>query len=609
MRHGRPADGPEPLKKGPRHLPEAPREEENEVAAKPWEEMGAALLDACGAMVVVLDADGRIVHLNRAGETLTGYRAAEVRGRDYWEVFFPPASAAEMKWTVTQMMAERFAGNYENYLLTHSGRRRWFAWAISVLPGDDGAAAYLVGTGVDITERREAEERLRNIGEAQETDGDENTCCSLVKGLTHTFDSEIVLGGRLIGNPPERVRTLAVYRRGRRLENFDFPLADTFGEDFIRQTDSVYRPCAPWSVPIAPGDDLEITGYAACPILDGRGKPLGLIAVLASGPLPKPGVARSLLQVYASQAATEMERHQAQERLRLLSLAIEHSPASVVITDAEARIQYVNKRFVDLTGYRQEEVYGKTPRILKSGQTPPDTYRELWRQLRSGNEWRGHFLNRKKNGDLFWEEASISPLLDGQGAVTHFVAVKEDITERKRLEAQIWHQANYDSLTDLPNRLLFLDRLQQTLRQADRDQTRAALLFVDLDRFKTVNDTLGHEAGDDLLREMVHRIRGCVRTDDTVARMGGDEFTVILPRLQHPDGAGKVAGKILASLGEPFLLRGKEILLTASIGIAIYPEHGHDYVSLLRHADVAMYQVKEGGRNAFRFHLAPAAAD
>jgi diguanylate cyclase (GGDEF)-like protein/PAS domain S-box-containing protein len=437
-------------------------------------------------------------------------------------------------------------------------------------------------------------------------DSDEGICRSVAKSLAQTLNDEVVLIGRLVGTPADRISTLAVYRKGQRLENFEFPLANTFGEELLRKADAVYRPCARWALPIAPGEGLEISSFAGCPIVDDRGKPMGLLVVLASGPLSRPGVIKSLLQIYANRAAAQMERHHTEERLRLLSLAIEHSPASVVITDANARIQYVNKRFVELTGYSPEEVHDRNPRILKSGQTPRETYKTLWGQLRAGKDWRGHFLNRKKNGDLFWEEASISPLLDNNGAITHFVAVKEDITDRKRLEAQIWHQANYDNLTDLPNRLLFLDRLQQALRQADRDQTKTALLFIDLDRFKTVNDTLGHEVGDDMLREMARRIRSCVRTDDTVARMGGDEFTVILPRVKDGDGAGKVAGKILATLREPFLLRDRRLLMTASIGVAIYPDHGQNYTSLLKHADTAMYQVKEGGRNDFRFHLAPA---
>jgi len=557
-------------------------------------------------MTFVLDEAGRIMHINRVGEDATGYRLAEIQGRCYWDVFFPSDYAPEVKTTVLQLIAERFTGNYEHFLVTRDGKRRWFAWAITILPGETPC---LAATGVDISERRQAEEHLRVAVEKEWGDSSEKACCTVVRALAQNRRENIVLAGRLIGTEPDRVRTFAVFFRGQRLENFDFPLNQTLGENFIRQTDAVYRPCPSWRFPTSAGEHLEITNFAGCSILDIHGNSIGLLAVLSSGPLPSPGAVKSLLQVYSGRAAGEMERQHAEERLRLLSLAIEHSPTSVVITDAHSRIQYVNKRFVELTGYDQEEVYGKNPGILKSGQTPQETYQTLWRQLRAGKEWRGHFLNRKKNGDLFWEEASISPLLNEQGAITHFVAVKEDITERKQLEARIWHQANYDSLTDLPNRLLFIDRLQQALRQSARDTTKTALLFIDLDRFKAVNDTLGHEVGDDMLREMARRIRACVRTDDTVARMGGDEFTVILPKIKDAEGADKVSGKILASLGEPFLLSGRKLLMTASIGIAIYPDNGQNYTSLLKHADTAMYKVKEKGRNASRVHSLPSAAD
>lgn len=290
-------------------------------------------------------------------------------------------------------------------------------------------------------------------------------------------------------------------------------------------------------------------------------------------------------------------RKASEQQLRKLSQAVEHSPESVIITDAEGRIEYVNAHFQASTGYTSEEVIGRNPRLLQSGETPAETYEAMWSTITDGQVWHGEFRNRRKNGELFWEETSIAPITDETGHVTHFVGINEDITERKRLEKQIWRQANYDELTGLVNRHLLLDRLEHRLHQAKRDQERFALLFMDLDGFKEVNDTLGHDAGDELLRQVANRLLSCVRDGDTVARVGGDEFTVILPRLHGPEAGVRVAEKILAALAHPFTVRDKALSTSASIGIANYPDDGEDAATLMMNADRAMYAVKHRGRS------------
>ncbi|WP_303906805.1 diguanylate cyclase domain-containing protein [Thiohalomonas denitrificans] len=290
-------------------------------------------------------------------------------------------------------------------------------------------------------------------------------------------------------------------------------------------------------------------------------------------------------------------RKASEQQLRKLSQAVEHSPESVIITDAEGCIEYVNAHFQASTGYASEEVIGKNPRLLQSGETPAETYEAMWRTITDGQVWHGEFRNRRKNGELFWEETSIAPITDETGRVTHFVGINEDITERKRLEKQIWRQANYDELTGLVNRHLLLDRLEHRLHRAKRDQRCFALLFIDLDGFKEVNDTLGHDAGDELLRQVANRLLNCVREGDTVARVGGDEFTVILPRLHRPEAGVRVAEKILAALAHPFTIGGKTVSTSASIGIATYPDDGEDAATLMKNADRAMYAVKHRGRS------------
>ncbi len=409
--------------------------------------------------------------------------------------------------------------------------------------------------------------------------------------------------------------------------------------------------------------------------------------------------------------------------LRKLYRALEQSPATVIITDCEGNIEYVNPRFEETTGYKAAEVIGQNPRILKSGDKSPEEYKELWDTIKSGRTWRGQFHNRRKDGKIYWESASISPVRDESGKITHFIAVKEDITARKRAEdqlrmnatvfettnegimvtdeknrivtvnpaftritgyepeevigrkpsilssgrhdrafyqkmweslkkrgawsgeiwnrrkdgsvypewlsiaaihgpdhphqeyvaifsditrrkqdeAQIQRQANFDALTGLPNRSLFADRLAHSLRSARRENWLVALLFIDLDHFKSINDTLGHVVGDNLLQQVAKRLRSCVRESDTVARFGGDEFVVLLDDIKKASIAAKTAKKIIAALQVPFDLDGREGYIGASIGITLFPTDGQDGDTLLRNADMAMYRAKSAGRNNYQF--------
>lgn len=296
-----------------------------------------------------------------------------------------------------------------------------------------------------------------------------------------------------------------------------------------------------------------------------------------------------------------VERERAEGRVHLLRLAVEQSPVGVMITDTEARIQFVNQAFLASAGYTLEEVIGQTPAIVKSGMTDAAHYQDMWDALRRGEDWTGEFTNRRADGNLFWEFQHVSPVHDAQGRVTHYLAIREDVTARKEQEEKILFQAHYDQLTGLPNRTLARDRLGHAIAQAARARHRLAVVFLDLDNFKKVNDTLGHGAGDLLLVEAARRIEGCVRTSDTVARLGGDEFLVLLGDFGGTDDVERIAIKMLAAFRPVFRLEGEEVGVTPSLGIAIYPDDGDDVSSLLRNADLAMYDAKDAGRNAWRF--------
>ncbi|MES9969865.1 MAG: diguanylate cyclase, partial [Candidatus Thiodiazotropha sp.] len=290
-----------------------------------------------------------------------------------------------------------------------------------------------------------------------------------------------------------------------------------------------------------------------------------------------------------------------EEGLRKLSMAVEQSPVSVMISNPQGVIEYVNESFVENSGYSKEEVIGGTPSLLKSGHTSQAQYKQLWETVLAGEVWRGQLCNKRKDGTLYWEEAIISPVKDSGGQLTHLIAVKEDITIRKSYEEQLLRQANYDSLTDLPNRLLALDRLSLALAYARRHELAVAVLFVDLDNFKRVNDTLGHEVGDKLLVEVAKRFSQVMRDGDTVARLGGDEFLIVAPDVAGPYETEKISEKIIDTLVQPIELEGREIYIGTSVGVSLYPDDGQDSSTLMRNADTAMYMAKESGRNTFRF--------
>lgn len=271
----------------------------------------------------------------------------------------------------------------------------------------------------------------------------------------------------------------------------------------------------------------------------------------------------------------------------------------VIITNLEGRIEAVNVAFCSLTGYSAEEVIGKTPRILKSGRHTPSFYKKMWSSLLSAGYWQGEICNRRRNGELYTEWLAITGVKDGDGRLTRYMGVFTDISKRKRAEEKIKRMAFYDTLTDLPNRVLFRDRLEQSLAEAHRARQVLAVLFVDLDRVKLINDTLGHEIGDHLLKAVADRFSACVREDDTVARLGGDEFLLLLTDMSEREDAVKIAGKILETLKPPFHIDDHELYVTASIGISLYPYDGEDPETLLKCADTAMYRAKGQGRNTF----------
>lgn len=334
------------------------------------------------------------------------------------------------------------------------------------------------------------------------------------------------------------------------------------------------------------GDEIYFESYFA-PLLDPDGKRIGAFHV-----------------------GRDVSQHRKMEyELRKLTTAVEQSPVTVVITDLDANIQYVNPCFTAVTGYSAEEVMGKNPRILQGGNNTREEYQAMWESITAGQPWFGLLHNKRKDGTLFWEEAVISPVRDAAGSISQYVAIKQDITPRLEAEERASFLTFHDPLTSLPNRMLGKTYMESAMDDADASGCKSALLFLDVDNFKRINDSLGHRIGDHLLQAIAARIQNCLRSTDTLSRSGGDEFLVVLSAVKDSAEIGTIAATILEQTRAPFAIEGFELSVTLSIGVAAYPDDSREFDLLHKRADMAMYFAKKSGRNTFRFYTEKMEAD
>lgn len=318
---------------------------------------------------------------------------------------------------------------------------------------------------------------------------------------------------------------------------------------------------------------------------------------------------RDLLEARVRERTRELrdeitERQRIEDSLRLAAKVIDSLAEGVIISDAEFRVTGVNPAFTTITGFSPKEILGHPAPFMTAIEAVPALSQRLRESLARKGHWKGEYWNKNKGGESYAEQLSLTSIADSDRVVVQYAAVISDVTKRKQDEERIRYQANYDALTGLPNRALFMDRLNQALATMTRVKRQLGLMFMDLDGFKLVNDTLGHEVGDLLLQEASQRLADCIRTGDTVARLGGDEFTVIMPNLSDPKNAPLLAQRILDSFSQPFRLRGNETFVSASIGITIFPDDATDATELLKNADTAMYRAKEHGKANYQFYTA-----
>ncbi|MDH5572198.1 MAG: diguanylate cyclase, partial [Gammaproteobacteria bacterium] len=293
-----------------------------------------------------------------------------------------------------------------------------------------------------------------------------------------------------------------------------------------------------------------------------------------------------------------------EHELDFLSRIFETTNEGIIITDANKAILKVNSGFCRATGYEENEVIGKNPGILKSGRQDKDFYTVMWDTIDNTGQWEGELWNKGKNGSLYAEWLNISAIHDANGKLTNYVGIFSDISAVESKHEHISHLAYHDHLTGLPNRLLLEERLSQAILNAGRAATKLGIMYIDIDNFKPVNDQFGHHAGDQLLREISERLKACVRQSDTLARIGGDEFMILLSHLVDSESSRLVAEKILKSLSMPFIIENTEINVGCSLGISLYPDNGNDMNALIQRADQAMYVSKQNNSPGYMFYSA-----
>jgi len=541
-----------------------------------------ALLQHTAMPLFVLDPEHNVIAWNVACEELTGIKAADVIGtRDHWKAFYHHERPCLADSVLDRLDKKTLASLYSSYvesslvdgglqserwLTGTSNRQRYVIFNATPVYNEAGQVIAAIETLQDITERKQAEEAQQQAHARMTT-------------VIDSLDAVVYIADM------ETCEVLFTNERTR----------DLFG-DLVGKTcwsslqEGLNGPCS-----FCTNDKLiDAQGHSTGTyvwefqnIRNGRWYECRDTAI--------PWVDGRLVRM---EIATDIsERKESELLVRKLSQAVEQSPAAVVITDLNAAIEYVNPKFTEITGYSTVELIGKNPRILQSGEMDESLFHQLWNHLRAGEQWQGEMLNKHKDGHLFWERAQISPLRDDQGQITHYIGVKEDITVQKRYEHQLEHQANHDALTGLANRTLLMDRLDQGIRYAQRSKRIVAVVLLDLDRFKIINDTLGHATGDAVLCQIADRLQAVVRETDTVARLGGDEFMVLLTEVAAAKDLDRVMQKILQIFKEPYQVDNRRLKLTASFGVSSYPQHSHDPETLIRYADIAMYESKKSGRN------------
>ncbi len=428
-----------------------------------------------------------------------------------------------------------------------------------------------------------------------------------VKKLAQLYGADVALIGLFSDDDKSSIKTLAAWIDGDFVENYIYDLEHVPCNDVIRGTiNHIPEGLAQRYSQCAAICEMGLQSYYGYRLIGSHGSVIGVIAVLDRKPMELNRWSRPVLSIFANRLSAELERKNIAAELLLSAKVFEESAEGIIITDADGSILKVNQGLTRITNYSMDNLVGEQVWNLRSGLHSASFYHKLLFSLRKNDSWQGEVWGIRKDGQKIYLWAMISNIKDEHDKVCNYIIVLTDITEKKKAEDKIYQLAHYDTLTSLPNRVLFHERLKQELAHADRNKKFLALLYVDLNRFKPVNDTLGHPIGDKVLSEVAQRLLKRVRGCDTVARMGGDEFTLLLSDMENEQSSiatvSRIAQTVLDDLAKPFQFNNHEIIISAGIGIAIYPSGSECIETLIQHADTAMYHAKKQGEGAYLFY-------
>lgn len=568
-----------------------------------------ALIESIGQSAILMALDGTILEHNTVAADRMGLRQEDMIGQNIFSAMSP--GIAKMRREQIALMAEdphpvSYEESYNGMRLRHT---------VVPVAATSGPALQLAVLSEDITESsllRHIDGLMHGLDLAVLHGADLMELLAFASDqLVKRFGFDVVWVGQkqadgrvdalqVAGERGDYVE--AIMRTGVRWDESPRgrgPTGTAIRSGMPRMVRTAEAGATPWALS---GECRDIGSILAMPLM-AQGVVFGALTLCAHDPeaFSKDRVV-PLLEQIGDRLNILIDMAEQQQQMRQLHTAVETAGSGMMVLSRDGAIEWTNHALRKMTGYDNSELLGMTPRVFKSGLHAPDYYKRLWQTLLSGQTWREETINRRKDGSLFTVMQIAAPVRDSRGRISHFISVLEDISERKRAEAHIRYMAEHDALTDLPNRVLMRKRLRDYLSEKRRPLSSLGLLYLDIDRFKAINDQYGHDVGDALLQGFAKRLLAAVRAEDTVARIGGDEFIILLPRLSGPDGGEIVARKILAGLELPIECLGQSLRVGSSIGVVHVNAGNVDPDFLLKCADMAMYQAKEAGRNTWRVY-------
>jgi len=535
----------------------------------------AAIVRSSNDAIIGKTTDGVIESWNPAAEKMYGYSAAEALGKNI-SLIVPPEYQEEIRAILQKIAQGERVDHYKTKRVGKDGR--WIDVSLTVSPIKNVGGEIIGASSIvqDITERKKSEAALRaseeSLREAQRIAQIGNWDWNIETNELFWSDEMCRIFGL---NHQEFQVTYDAFL------NSVHPDDREYVNRSIMESLTEQKTCNLEHRIVQPDRSIRTVHEQGVVFLNKEGKPVRMV-----------GTVRDITELINSR-----------QEMQKLAMAVEQSSDWILITDKEGRIEYVNDAVENITGYKKEELIGRTPRVFKSGKYDDAFYKELWDTILSGHPYRAIITNKRKDGRFFEVYHSITPLKDTKGNITHFVATSKDITQQKLLEEKLNYLAYYDVLTDLPNRLLFIDRLHQAISRAERNRRQIAVVCIDIDRFTLINDSYGYEIGDTVLKEVGKRFSEATRDSDTVARFGADEFGIILVDVAHSEDVVRVIDKLMHRVNQPMQVAGFDVIPTLSVGISLYPNDGKETITLLRNADIAMSKAKGTGMNNYQFFM------